>query len=103
MKKHNDAEKQTVLAQYSSGKSVSNIVSNTGIPRSTIYSWIKRSAEIVSKKKNITPHNFRLLENKITRLEGIIEIMKKADCAVSDPLEIKLPELEKLQGQYNKI
>lgn len=101
MKKHNDSEKQTVLAQYSSGKAVADIVLETGIPRSTIYAWIKQSAENVSKKKEITPYNFRLLENKITRLQGIIEIMKKANCTVSDPLAVKLPALEKLQGQYS--
>ena len=45
--------------------------------------------------------NYRILETKVARLQGIIEILKKAGCSANDPLEVKLPALESLQGQYS--
>lgn len=42
-----------------------------------------------------------MLERKISRLESIIEIIKKANCRPNDPLELKLPALESLQNQYS--
>ena len=99
--KHNDSEKLTVINRYNKGDLVTTISADTGIPRSTIYSWIKTSKECNSSKNEISAKNFRHLENKVARLEGIIEIIKKADCCMSDPLEVKLPALEKLHGQYS--
>lgn len=46
--KYTEAQKQSVLELFANGKSVSEIVTSAGIPRSTIYSWIKASRE----KKN---------------------------------------------------
>ena len=100
MPKYSSSEKQAVLARYSSGEPVSAISVNTGISRSTIYSWVeKRRAD--SKKKEYTNHDIQILEGKIVRLQGIIEILKKVECSPNDPLEVKLPELESLQGQYS--
>ena len=101
-KKYNQEEKQNIISRYLSGESPSNIVATTTIPRSTIYSWIKQyQQEKDNGRMEVTLKNFRLLENKVKRLEGIIEIMKKSGCTVNDPLSIKLPALESLQGQYN--
>ena len=99
--KYKTSEKQTIVARYKLGESVSLIAAETGIPRSTIYAWIKQPIEANSAKREISAKSYRLLENKVTRLEGIIEIMKKVGCNASDPLEVKLPALEALQGQYS--
>ena len=40
--------------------------------------------------------HYRLLEAKVKRLEGIIEILKKANCRISDPLKERLDALEEL-------
>lgn len=34
-------EKQTVVSRYQAGESVTEICANTGISRSTFYTWIK--------------------------------------------------------------
>lgn len=44
---------------------------------------------------------FHNLKNRVKRLEGIIEILKKAGCTPSDPLEVKLDALESMHGQYS--
>lgn len=38
--KHTLEEKQNVITAYNRGKSVSQLVTETGIPRSTIYAWL---------------------------------------------------------------
>lgn len=100
-KKYENEVKQTVIERYNSGESVSSLVEEFSIPRSTVYLWIKHAADSSSNKKEISVKNFRNLENKVVRLEGIIEILKQVDCTVNDPLEIKLPALEALYGQYS--
>ena len=100
-KKYGESEKEIVLRRYNNGTSVTEIQSNTGIPRSTIYAWIKDSVDMESGKKEMSFKSYRLLERKVERLQGIIEIMKKAGCTAHDPLEVKLPALEALQGQYS--
>lgn len=99
--KYNESVKQSVVERYRAGESVASILSDTGIPRSTIYAWIKASVDIGSGKKEVTLKNYRLLENKVARLQGIIEILKKVGCTVNDPLKVKLPTLEALQDQYS--
>ena len=77
MKKHKYSEKQLVLDAYKSGKPVAEIVMENGIPRSTIYSWIKQSSKQIEEQK-VTQKTLKSLESKIARLNGIIEIMKKS-------------------------
>lgn len=100
-KKYKDEQKQEIIQRYQDGESVASLVVDIGIPRSTIYAWIKQIANTPSNTKKVSAKNFRLLKNRIARLKGIIEIMKKASCSVSDPLELKLPALESLYGQYS--
>lgn len=98
--KYTEAQKQSVLELFANGKSVSEIVTSAGIPRSTIYSWIKASRE-KKNKKELSLRNFRYLENKVKRLEGIIEILQTVNCQAADSLDIKLNSLGELYGQYN--
>lgn len=95
--KYSNDEKQTVLNLFQSGEPVSSIVSVTNIPRSTIYTWLKQVQNGQSKKE-ISVKNFRLLENKIKHLEGIVEILQTISCKVENPLQIKLHAMEELYG-----
>ena len=101
MNKYTENEKSTITARYNNGESVADIVRDTQIPRSTIYAWIKETAAGESSRKTVSLKNYRILEKKLTRLQGIIEILKKVDCSANDPLEVKLPALEALQAQYS--
>lgn len=101
MRKYTENEKSIITSRYNNGESVADLVRDTHFPRSTIYAWIKEAADRDFNKKSVSLKNYRILENKVMRLQGIIEIMKKVGCSVSDPLEVKLPALEALQGQYS--
>ncbi len=97
---HDPVKKQTVISSYKSGEPISHIVQDTGIPRSTIYNWLKLSKAAEDDRKEPTPQNFQLLEKKVKRLEGIIEILKTVDCSPKDPLKVKLNALENLHEQH---
>lgn len=102
MSQYEIKEKQAVINRYLNGESVASIVSISGVPRSTVYAWIKQfKNENAHPKNKISLRYIHELERKIVRLEGIIEIIHKAHCFDSDPLEIKLSALESLYGQYN--
>lgn len=100
--KYTVTQKQTLVERYLSGEPVSCIIAETSICRSTLYGWIKQCQE---KKYNggneISLFRFQLLENKVKRLEGIIEILKTANCTTNAPIREKLNALESLYGQYN--
>lgn len=99
-KKYSDNQIHDILKRFDNGESVASIVASSGIPRSTVYAWIKSSKEKNSKQE-VSLRNYRTLEAKVKRLEGIIEILQKADCRISDPLKDRLNALEKLYGQYS--
>lgn len=45
--------------------------------------------------------DFRLLENKVKRLEGLIKALQQVDCTITSSLGLKLYALEQLYGQYS--
>lgn len=100
--KHTSEEKQNIITAYKSGKSVSLLVTETGIPRSTIYAWLAdERAENSEKGTSFTLREYRSLENKVNRLNGIIEILQKAPCTAAAPLEDRLYALDDLHDQYS--
>ena len=94
-----------IIKRYLNGESVHSICSELPIPRSTLYSWIKKYRDESNKEslKAINLKNFRILENKVKRLEGIIEILKMVDCTASASLKDRLNALENIykKGKYS--
>ena len=71
--------KTTVFKLYNAGTKVKDIVTQTGVPRGTVYYWIKNGIS-----KEMSPLNLRdyhLLKQKCERQEKIIAILKSAPCA----------------------
>ena len=62
MTKYTKEVKSNVLKQFHEGTPIQIIIQNMGIPRSTIYHWIKNPP--LSKKKE-TAKTIRILEDKI--------------------------------------
>lgn len=98
--KYSITQKQKYINRYLSGESVASITTTSNIPRSTFYAWIKEYQARKSNPKEISLKNFRVLEIKVKRLEGIIKILKTVHCTVHSPLQEKLYELEKLYSEY---
>ena len=97
-------EKQAILERYiSKSESPKSIIMDVGISKSTFYTWLSdyQKEQEEAKRKGLTLRNFNLLEAKVKRLEGIIEIIKKANILPSAPLKQKLYVAEKLSGEYS--
>ena len=102
--KYTDEEKQKIIDRYiSGGEASAGILADTGIPKSTFYSWLKayKEKQVNSKRKPINIRNFHLLENKVVRLEGIIEILQSVTCTAKSPLKERLCAAEQLYRKYN--
>ena len=99
----NEQIKKCCLA-YRRGMPVSKLVKKYGVPRSTIYFWLKKYKDMPTHHPdnylNIA-HNRPIEKKQKEKMKNICEILQKVDCTVSSPLRIKLYELEKLYGQYN--
>ena len=102
--KFTNEEKQAVLDRYlSKSESPISIIKSVGISKSTFYKWLSdyRAEQAEAKRKGLTLRNFNLLETKVKRLEGIIEIIKKANVLPNAPLQQKFYAAEKLSGEYS--
>lgn len=102
--KFTNEEKQAILERYiSKSESPTSIIKSVGISKSTFYKWLSdyRTEQAEAKRKGLTLRNFNLLEAKVKRLEGIIEIIKKANVLPNAPLKQKLYAAEKLSGEYS--
>ena len=102
--KFTDDEKQAIINRYiSKSESPLDIINSVGISKSTFYKWLSdyRKNSGVFNSKSLTMNNFNILENKIKRLETIIEIIRKANIPLNAPLKQKLSAAEILYKHYN--
>ena len=100
--KYRNDQREDIINRFTAGEPVSVLTKTTGIPRSTIYAWIKKNRDNTKHKSpEISLRNLRALETKVMRLEGIISILKTVNCTVQAPLGVRLNEIEKLYGQYS--
>lgn len=100
-KNYSSEEKASAIARYlEGGESVLSISTDTGISRSSLYAWIKEERNTADTVE-FSLKNFRIMVNKVTRLEGIIAILQRVTCTVSSPLDEKLQAMEELYGQYS--
>ncbi len=97
-------QKQAVIDRYiSDGESAASILADTEIPKSTFYNWLRayRDEQNAIKRKTVNIRSFNLLEIKVARLKGIIEILKSATCTPKSPLKQRLYAAEQLYGKYS--
>ena len=83
--KEQEKLKATVFKLYSAGLKVKDIVTQTGVPRSTVYYWIKNGMH-----KELSPLNlrdFHFLKQKCERQEKIIAILKSSPCTAAPPAQ----------------
>lgn len=95
-------EKKMLIARYQAGESVAEICAETGVARSTFYTWIKPfAATKTDSGYEVSQNEFIKMKHRIQKLEQKVEILQKVGCTTSSPLQIKLQELAKLYGQYS--
>ena len=103
MKTYTPEKKQKAIDRFISGESAAAILADIGIPKSTFYNWVRiyQEEQAELNRKTVDIRNFHLLENKVARLETIIEILKSASCTPKSPLKQRLYAAEQLYGKYN--
>ena len=103
MRTYTQEEKQVVIDRVISGEPSARILADTGIPKSTFYSWLRiyQEEQNTANRRTVDIRNFHLLENKVARLESIVEILKSSTCTPRAPLRQRLYAAEQLYGKYN--
>ena len=95
-------EKYLLVTRYQDGESVAEICADTGVARSTFYTWIKPyTISTTDSCYEVSQQEFIKMKQKLQKLEQKVEILQKVDCTASAPLQDKLKELAKLYGQYS--
>ena len=95
-------EKQALVSRYHAGESVAEICADTGVARSTFYTWIKPyTTATIDSGHVVSQQEFIKMKQRIQKLEQKVEILQKVGCTASAPLQEKLWELSKLYGQYS--
>lgn len=88
-------------SKYRTGESVATIVKEYGIPRSTIYHWLKQYRDY-SDTKDIKPQKeLDNIRRKYEKSTQICEVLQLVNCTCQSPLKTRLYELERLYGKYS--
>ncbi|MBQ2736285.1 MAG: IS3 family transposase [Clostridia bacterium] len=93
--------KSQIIRRYKSKESIISISNEIGIPRSTIYRWIKdytvkNSIPQIAKSKEI-----KELERKVEKQQTMLTIIHKLGISINAPLKEKLNAMAPLYGKYN--
>ena len=75
---YNKDFKKTIVELYHTGSSVSELGSEYGISKGTIYKWIKRLTLIDGEEAPLTLQDVDALRKENIRMNQEIEILKKA-------------------------
>lgn len=97
-----EPQKQQLVTRYLAGEAVSTIYTETGIAKSTLYSWIKQYRPIQTRAERIvTPKDYDSLLRRCEKQEQLITVLKSVNCLPSAPLQDRLIALEALYGQFS--
>ncbi len=81
------AEKQVLVSRYLGGETVSAICTETDIPKSTLYTWIKQYQPTQTRSgRVITPKDYDSLLRRCEKQEQLIAVLKTVGCLPSAPL-----------------
>lgn len=103
MQKYTKEKKQNAIARYAVGnESVSDILADMGIPKSTFYGWLEAERKESARDPSyFSAVNFHRLMYHTLHLERVISLLKEAKCTPNAPLKEKLAETERLYGKYS--
>ena len=100
MKHISKEQKEAIIYSYKNGKPVKSLSEQTGIPRSTIYDWI-RAEQPISEELPLNKTTINNLKRTNEKQAAIIEVLQRAFDVDSMPTQIRLQMLEELYGEYN--
>ena len=78
-KRYTDEYKNTIVELYNSGKTLAELNSEYGLPKSTILTWVNIAKPIaIDDNKIITQADYQAILKKMALIEEENEILKKA-------------------------
>lgn len=100
MKQISTEEKQIIINSYESGESVLCISERTGVPKSTIYGWIK-AEQPASDDLPVNKTTINNLARTGEKQRSMVEVLQRAFDVESIPIQIRLHMLEELYSEYS--
>lgn len=96
-------EKKVLTQRYYHGEAVSAILADTGIPRSTLYHWIKQYKPLLSTTADhpITHKEYLDFKRRADKQGKILEVIQKTGYAPSMPLEEKIAWYHRLEKDFS--
>ena len=98
-----DMQKADIVAQYWRGKPVTRICEEYAVSKTTVYGWIRpctvKKEAAADGKDLFIQKEMTNLQNRMKRLNTIIEILGEADCQRNSSLEDRLVEFSRLKNQ----
>ena len=77
-------EKHSLVARYQAGESVSDICADSGVPKSTFYTWIKPyTVTMTDSGHAVSQQAFIKMKQKLQKLEQKIEILQRHGFSVA--------------------
>lgn len=95
-----ESQKKDIVNRYQNGAPVAALSTETGIAKSTIYSWIKAYEDELLNAP-ASRRDYSMLMQRFARLENMVKILKTVKCTVSSPLKEKLHSIESLHGEFS--
>ena len=91
MNKHySETEKKEIVQRFVNGKGISDLQKETGISRSTIYSWVNLYENEFKANVKLNLRDYHFVKQRADRLAIIVDILKKSPCAATAPLRERL-------------
>lgn len=92
---------QTCCSKFRNGEAVCEIVKETGVPRSTIYHWVRQYKDLDDLRDIPLKKRLDNLRRRYEKSQQICEVLRTVDCTCNSPLQTKLYNMEKLYGKYS--
>jgi len=95
-------QKYELVKRYYDGESASVICLQTGVPRSTFYTWVKPYKVVgTASGCEVSAVDYVRQKQHVEKLENMIKILRTVNCNIASPLKVKLEELTKLYSEYS--
>ena len=100
-KNYSKEQKSNVIKKYMSGETITELNSEFGISRSTLYKWIDESTDCQKQERKVNMRDFLDLKQKCKQQELMIEILQNSPCTVGSPLSERYDYIVSLSDKYS--
>ena len=100
-KNYSQEQKSVIVNSYLSGKTISELNSEFGVSRSTIYKWIDESSKCQKPDRKVNMRDYFDLKQQCEQQKVMIEILQNAPCTIAAPLAERYEYILNLSEKYS--